>query len=74
MKRSKIETRVLFGGNLMKHPAYVNKKDKWESFGTHENADNIMNNFLMFGISQVNTKEDIDKIKNSMDEFIKQWI
>lgn len=74
MKRNKIETRVLFGGNLMKHPAYANKKDKWESFGTHENADNIMENFLMFGVSQVNTKDDINKIKSSMDEFIKQWI
>lgn len=73
MKRNKIETRVLFGGNLMKHPAYVNKKDKWESIGTHANADNIMNNFIMFGVSQVVSKEDIEKIKSSMDDFIKQW-
>ena len=73
MKRNKIETRVLFGGNLMKHPAYANKKDKWESIGSHDNADNIMNNFIMFGVSQVVSKEDIEKIKSSMDDFIKQW-
>jgi CDP-4-dehydro-6-deoxyglucose reductase, E1 len=73
MKRNKIETRVLFGGNLMKHPAYTNKKDKWESVGSHDNADNIMNNFIMFGVSQVVSKEDIEKIKSSMDDFIKQW-
>jgi CDP-6-deoxy-D-xylo-4-hexulose-3-dehydrase len=73
MKRSGIETRVLFGGNLMKHPAYANKKEKWESFGTHNNSDNILHNFLMFGVSPVNTKENIKKIINEMDNFLKQW-
>lgn len=73
MKRDNIETRVLFGGNLMKHPAYANKKSYWESYGTHENSDRILKDFIMFGVSPVNTKENINKIISSMDDFLKQW-
>lgn len=73
MKQNNIETRVLFGGNLMKHPAYTNKKNYWESIGEHKNSDLILNNFLMFGVSQVNTKEHINKVITEIDNFLKQW-
>jgi len=71
--RNKIECRVLFGGNLMKHPAYENKKEYWESIGDHKNTDLILNNFLMLGVSQILTNENIDKIIEVTDKFIKQW-
>ena len=73
MSRNGIETRLLFGGNLMKHPAYQNKKSYWESFGTHENSDNIMNNILLFGCSQVISEDQAKTICNKFDEFLKQW-
>ena len=71
--RNKIECRMLFGGNLMKHPAYENKKGYWESIGEHKNADLILNNFLMLGVSQILDEEDINKIIEITDKFIKQW-
>ena len=71
--RNKVECRVLFGGNLMKHPAYENKKEYWESIGDHKNTDLILNNFLMLGVSQILTNENIDKIIEVTDKFIKQW-
>jgi CDP-6-deoxy-D-xylo-4-hexulose-3-dehydrase len=73
LKRNGIETRVLFGGNLMRHPAYQKSKHLWESYGTHENADKITEKFLMIGVSQVNTEEHIETIINKVDEFLKQW-
>jgi CDP-6-deoxy-D-xylo-4-hexulose-3-dehydrase len=72
MTKNKIETRMLFGGNLMKHPAYANKKDKWISSGYHFNADLIMNNFVMFGVSHVVTDDDIQTICDKLDEFMEQ--
>ena len=73
MARAGIETRLLFGGNLTKHPSYVNNSKYWESYGTHHNSDNIMNNFIMFGVSQVNKPHHIEKIKEEMSKFLKQW-
>ena len=73
LTRNKIESRLLFGGNLMRHPAYYKKSQYWESFGDHTNADNITENFIMLGVSQVNTDEHIDKLINVLDEFWKLW-
>jgi CDP-6-deoxy-D-xylo-4-hexulose-3-dehydrase len=73
LNRNKIESRVLFGGNLMKHPAYSNNKQYWESIGTHDNADLILHNFLMLGVSQILCEEDIDKIILTITDFLKQW-
>ena len=73
MARAGIETRLLFGGNLTKHPSYVNNNKYWDSYGTHNNSDNIMNNFIMFGVSQVNKPHHIEKIKEEMSIFLKQW-
>lgn len=71
--RNKIECRMLFGGNLMKHPAYENKKQYWESIGDHKNADLILNTFLMLGVSQILSEQDINKIIEITTEFLKQW-
>jgi dTDP-4-amino-4,6-dideoxygalactose transaminase len=57
----------------MKHPAYVNHKKYWESIGDHKNADNIMYNFLMLGVSQVNNEEHIDRVIETLDNFWKLW-
>ncbi len=73
LKRNGIETRVLFGGNLMRHPAYQKNKHLWEFYGNHINADKITENFLMIGVSQVNTEEHIEIILNKLDDFFKQW-
>ena len=73
MTRKGIETRLLFGGNLMNHPAYVNKRSWWESYGEHPNADLISKNFIMFGVSQINTSEHIQKVITEVDNFCKTW-
>jgi CDP-6-deoxy-D-xylo-4-hexulose-3-dehydrase len=73
LQRDKIETRVLFGGNLMLHPAYNKKAHLWESFGKHDNANNIAENFIMLGVSPVNDTAKIEKVIESLDSFFKKW-
>ncbi len=73
LQRNNIETRMLFGGNLMRHPAYDKKKHLWEQFGTHTNSDNIAENFVMLGVSPVNDDDKIDTVIQAIDSFIKKW-
>jgi CDP-4-dehydro-6-deoxyglucose reductase, E1 len=73
LTRNKVECRVLFGGNLMKHPAYQNKKQYWESIGDHKNANAVLDGFLMIGVSQVLSENDVDKMIEIIDKFLKQW-
>jgi CDP-6-deoxy-D-xylo-4-hexulose-3-dehydrase len=69
-----IESRLLFGGNLTKHPAYAKVNNKWRLYGeSHPNSDLIMNRCLMLGVSPVVTTEKMYKIINVLEEFEKQW-
>ena len=73
MTRNNVETRMLFGGNLTKHPAYTKNKGYWESESDLTNSDNIMNNFILFGVSQIIGKTQVDYIEQQLDSFIKGW-
>jgi CDP-6-deoxy-D-xylo-4-hexulose-3-dehydrase len=73
LQQHKIESRVLFGGNLMKHPAYSKNKDLWESYGSHDNSNNILENFIMLGVSQINSDVETQKIINVLNDFFKRW-
>jgi CDP-6-deoxy-D-xylo-4-hexulose-3-dehydrase len=74
LARHGIETRLLFGGNLTKHPAYVKVKNKWQLYGeSHPNADLIMNRCLMLGVSPIITTEKLARVITVLQEFEKQW-
>ena len=73
MIRSGVETRLLFGGNLMRHPAYKNKSEYWESIGNMDNANLITEQFIMFGVSQVNNDQAMDLMIEKIDKFFAQW-
>ena len=73
LKINKIESRVLFGGNLMRHPAYMNNSSLWNRFGEHKNSDEIVDNFLMLGVSQVNNRDRTQRIIECIDDFLKGW-
>lgn len=74
LQQNNIECRLLFGGNLMKHPAYSNKKHLWESFQSiHKNSDIILERFMMLGVSQINTEQHMYNIVTVLDEFLRKW-
>lgn len=63
----KIATRMLFGGNLLKQPAY--KDIKCRIVGDLSNTDLVMNNLFMVGIYPGITGEMLDYMVNVFDEF-----
>ena len=66
----KIGTRLLFGGNLTKQPAYMNRKFKIS--GKLEVTDNIMNNTFWVGIHPSIGEEELDYIGKSLEESVRQ--
>lgn len=73
MTINNIETRMLFGGNLTKHPAYTKKSNLWTVGGNLDNSDIIMNNFVMLGVSQILDDNNIQYVCDKIDSFIKEW-
>lgn len=72
-KQNSIECRVLFGGNLTKHPAFQHKKSYWETDNNLQNSDNILENFLMLGVSPILEEKHILKIIDTIDTFLKEY-
>lgn len=74
LDRFKIGNRMLFGGNLIRQPAFVAlKKDNPNSFriiGDMKNADIIMNNTLFLGTYPGLTKEMLDMEIETIQNFV----
>ena len=70
MTRNNIETRMLFAGNLTKHPAYRNSEFyKYREFFT---SDVIMERFIMVGVSAINNDEKTMKIVSAIKSFFEE--
>jgi CDP-4-dehydro-6-deoxyglucose reductase, E1 len=65
-----IETRNLFGGNLVKQPAFINKN--FRIAGDLANTDFIMNNTFFIGTYPGLDDEKFSFIKSTVDKYISQ--
>jgi CDP-6-deoxy-D-xylo-4-hexulose-3-dehydrase len=65
-----IATRMLFGGNLWKQPAFNGKGFVFEKL---DNADFIMNNSFWIGCWPGLAKEHIDHIGNVFEDFMRRY-
>ncbi len=68
-----IQTRMLFAGNLIKHPCFDDMRKSGEGFrisGTLENTDRIMNNSFWVGVYPGMTDEIIEVIGNTIIEAL----
>ncbi|MGO9936395.1 MAG: lipopolysaccharide biosynthesis protein RfbH [Terracidiphilus sp.] len=66
LERRKIGTRLLFGGNLIRQPAY--KDAEYRVVGDLKNTDFVMNNVFWVGLYPGLTEEMIDYIAQSLRE------
>ena len=68
LEAKKIGTRLLFGGNLLRQPAY----EGWEYrvVGELTNTDFVMNNVFWIGVYPGLTKEMLDYVAETIVEFV----
>jgi len=69
LESRKIATRLLFGGNLTKQPAFKNLS--YEISGALDNTDTLMNDFFWVGVHPKIHEIHINFILNSLEDSIK---
>ncbi len=72
LEKKNIQTRPIFSGNILRHPAFhelVTKKNKINSF---PNSDYIMRNGLLIGCHQGLNKVNINYIHKVITEFLEK--
>ncbi|MBI4116592.1 DegT/DnrJ/EryC1/StrS family aminotransferase [Candidatus Pacearchaeota archaeon] len=68
LEENNIQTRVIFAGNVTRHPAY---REYLQEFG---NSDMIMKNGFLLGAHHGMTVEDVDYVCDKIKEFFKKKI
>jgi CDP-6-deoxy-D-xylo-4-hexulose-3-dehydrase len=70
LEDNKIATRMLFAGNITRHPSFENVK--YRVFGDLQHTDLIMNNTFWLGVYPGLNLEMIEYIVNKIEKFIKK--
>jgi CDP-6-deoxy-D-xylo-4-hexulose-3-dehydrase len=68
LENKKIATRMLFGGNLLKQPAY--KYIKYRLSGDLNNTDLVMNNLFWLGVYPGLVKPALFYIRETLERFL----
>tara|TARA_B100000524_G_scaffold112960_2_gene54899 strand:+ start:1116 stop:2327 length:1212 start_codon:yes stop_codon:yes gene_type:complete len=72
LEDNNVQTRPIFSGNILRHPAFkdlISKKNKLNDF---KKADYIMKNGILIGCHQGLSKKNIKTIHNLISKFIKK--
>ncbi len=69
LESKKITTRMLFGGNLIRQPAYLD--EKYELVGDLKNSDYIMNNTFWIGVYPGLTNEMRMYVVDQFEKFLR---
>jgi CDP-4-dehydro-6-deoxyglucose reductase, E1 len=72
LENNKIATRMLFGGNLTRQPAY--EDIKFRQVDSLENTDLVMNNLFWIGVYPGITKEKMNYVISVIREFFEEII
>ena len=71
LQANKVETRSLFAGNLLKHPAYL--KIKHRTVGNLKNSDMIMNSGFWIGVYPGNDRQKLKYVVSKFEEFLAKY-
>jgi len=71
LEKNRISTRMLFGGNLTKQPAY--KNIKFRVAGVLTNTDLVMNNLFWIGVYPGLTREKLQYITKKLSIFFEKY-
>lgn len=75
LEKNRIQTRMLFAGNLMKHPCFDDMRKKQEGYrvvASLDNTDYIMNHSFWIGVYPGMTKDKLDYMVKKLKESVKQ--
>ena len=68
----RIATRLLFGGNILRQPAYLNMNVKVN--GTLDNADKVVDSTFWIGVYPGINQEMIEYVKEVFEKFITTYV
>jgi CDP-6-deoxy-D-xylo-4-hexulose-3-dehydrase len=68
LSQRNIDTRLLFGGNLIKQPAYENAR--FRKVGHCENTDIVMNQVFWLGVTPLLTERQLSYVVESLSELV----
>ncbi len=71
LEEHNIQTRLLFAGNILRHPAYKNAPHR--VVGELTNADKIMKDSLVIGAHHGMTPEMVDYVTATFEEFLQKY-
>ena len=69
-----IQTRPIFSGNILRHPAFRNLKSNKNKLNSFKNSDYIMKNGLLIGCHQGLRENDIKYIHNCVTKFLDTYV
>jgi CDP-6-deoxy-D-xylo-4-hexulose-3-dehydrase len=72
LERNRIETRLMFAGNIIKQPAYRNVK--YRTFGKLRNSDKIMKDTFFIGVYPGLKEVMLEYVCDKVEEFIKKQV
>ncbi|MDP2090206.1 MAG: lipopolysaccharide biosynthesis protein RfbH [Candidatus Gracilibacteria bacterium] len=70
LNENKIGTRLLFAGNFLKHPAFIDYVEDYRIIGDLKNTDYIMNNSFWIGLFQGLNEEKLEYVILKFKEFV----
>ncbi len=72
LEQHKIQTRMLFAGNLLRHPCFAELKEgqDYRVAGTLEHTDTVMNDSFWIGVYPGMTKEMLDEMTARIKEAV----
>lgn len=70
LEENQIQTRLMFAGNILKHPAY--KNIDYRLVGGLENTDKIMRDTFLLGVWPGLEKSHIDRMVGALKEFVEE--
>ena len=72
LENNNIQTRPIFSGNILRHPAFKSLKSNKNKLNSFKNSDYIMKNGLLIGCHQGLKKKDINFMHHKISQFIKK--
>ncbi len=73
LEKSKIQTRPIFSGNSLRHPAFKFLRNKKNNVNSFPESDYVMKHGLLIGCHQGLKKASLDKIHNIVKIFLKRF-